>query len=51
MTEPQTAALEFDDIQGPVLLPRPLPTSGPISSFASTILRKAGRCWGVSPLR
>ena len=28
MTEPQTAALEFDDIQGPVLLPRPLPYFG-----------------------
>ena len=28
MTEPQTAALELDDIQGPVLLPRPLPYFG-----------------------
>jgi Dyp-type peroxidase family len=28
VTEPQTAALEFDDIQGPVLLPRPLPYFG-----------------------
>ena len=28
MTEYQTAALEFDDIQGPVLLPRPLPYFG-----------------------
>ena len=28
MTEKQSAALEFDDIQGPVLLPRPLPYFG-----------------------
>ena len=28
MTEEQTAALEFDDIQGPVLRNRPLPYFG-----------------------
>ena len=28
MTEKQSAVLEFDDIQGPVLLPRPFPYYG-----------------------
>ena len=51
MTEPQTAALEFDDIQGPVLLPRPLPYFGAYFIVRIDDPAQGRQMLGVSPLR